>query len=120
MKRFWWIFLLSVVSYGQPVKSGVPVASTGNLIKGTSGNRATGIPIATGTTSNTDLAGILTLSGGTATYTFTATYVSPPFCVANDTTATNAVKASATTTVLTLTGTSADVVNYICVQRRGQ
>jgi hypothetical protein len=77
----------------------------------------TGIPIATGTTSNTDLAGFLTLSGGTQTYTFTATYATAPVCTATDTTATNAVKASASTTVLTITGTGTDVIAYICIGR---
>ena len=76
-----------------------------------------GIPLATGTSSNTDLAGTLALSGGTATYTFTATYLTAPLCIATDSTATNAVQASATTTVLTLTGTGTDHVTYHCIGR---
>ena len=48
--------------------------------------------IKTGTASNTDLAGQLTLSGGTATYNFVNTYTTAPICVATDTTAANAVK----------------------------
>jgi hypothetical protein len=76
-----------------------------------------GIPVATGTTSNTDLAGFLTLSGGTQTYTFSATYATAPVCTATDTTAANVVKASASTTVLTITGTGTDVVSYICIGR---
>ncbi len=71
----------------------------------------------TGTASNTDVAGQLTLSAGSATYTFAGTYTSAPICTANDATAAAAVKASATTTVLTVTGTGTDVVNYQCVGR---
>lgn len=77
----------------------------------------TGIPIATGTTSNTDLAGFITLSGGTGTYTFTATYASAPVCVATDTTAVAAVQATSTTTVLTINGTGTDIVAYHCIGR---
>ena len=76
-----------------------------------------GIPIATGSASNTDLAGSITLSGGTGTYTFSATYVTTPICTATDTTTAAAVKTSASTTVLTITGTGTDVVNYICIGR---
>ena len=76
-----------------------------------------GIPIATGTTSNTDFAGFITLSGGTGTYNFTATHVTAPVCTANDTTAVAAVQVSATATVLTVTGTGTDVISYICIGR---
>jgi hypothetical protein len=76
-----------------------------------------GIPVATKTTSNTDLAGFLTLSGGMQTYTFSATHATAPVCTATDTTAVNAVQASASTTVLTVTGTGTDVVSYICIGR---
>jgi hypothetical protein len=70
-----------------------------------------------GTTSNSDIAGQITLSGGSATYTFGKSYASAPICVATDTTATAAVKVTTTTTTLTLTGTGSDVVNYICMGR---
>ena len=73
--------------------------------------------IATGTASNTDLAGQLTLSTGTKTYTFVGTYVSAPICVATDVTALNPVQVSITTTVLTINGTGSDVVNYLCIGR---
>ena len=76
-----------------------------------------GIPIATGTTSNTDLAGFITLSGGTGTYSFTATHVTNPVCTATDTTAVAAVQAVATTTVLTVNGTGTDVIAYTCIGR---
>jgi hypothetical protein len=88
-----------------------------NTWTGTQTFTGSGIPIATKTTSNTDLAGFLTLSGGTQTYTFTATYATAPVCIAIDTTAANAAKASASTTVLTITGTSTDVIAYICIGR---
>jgi hypothetical protein len=73
--------------------------------------------MATGNASNTDLAGRLTLAGGTQTYTFTGTYSNPPVCVASDTTAIAAVQVSTTTTVLTVNGPGTDVVSYICIGR---
>lgn len=73
--------------------------------------------IKTNTASNTDLAGFITLSGGTGTYTFSGTYTSAPVCTASDKTGANAVGVSTSTTVLTLTGTSTDVINYICIGR---
>ena len=73
--------------------------------------------VATGVATNTDFAGQLTLSGGSAAYTFTGTYASAPICTASDTTAVNAVRVSTTPTALTLTGGGSDVINYICVGR---
>lgn len=64
---------------------------------------------------NTDTHGKLTLSGGgSVTYNFSASNVTAPDCTATDNTAANAVKASATTTVLTLNGTAGDSVTYTC------
>jgi hypothetical protein len=71
----------------------------------------------TGTASNTDAAGKLTLSSGSATYTFTGSYASAPVCTASDTTGANAVKVTTTTTALTLTGTGSDALNYECMAR---
>jgi len=77
----------------------------------------TNATLQTNTSSNTDVAGQLTLSTGTATYNFSGTYATAPICTASDTTANASVKASATTTVLTITGTGSDVVNYVCIGR---
>jgi hypothetical protein len=76
-----------------------------------------GQPEFTTTSANTDHRGHLTLALGTATYTFSNQFIYQvaPTCVATDTTTLAPVMASATTTVLTLTGTGTDVVNYICV-----
>lgn len=93
------------------------ILGTANTFTQTQTFTGTGIPIATGTTSNTDLAGFITLSGGTGTYTFVATYASAPVCIATDTTAVAAVQATATTTVLTVNGTSTDVIAYHCIGR---
>jgi hypothetical protein len=72
--------------------------------------------IATGSASNTDPAGKLTLVAGTATYTFTNTYLTAPICISKDiTTSTNATNETVTTTTLTLTGTGTDQLKYICV-----
>lgn len=73
--------------------------------------------VATGVATNTDLAGQLTLASGSATYSFTGQYTSAPICTASDTTGANAVKVSTTNTALTLSGSGADVINYICVGR---
>jgi hypothetical protein len=72
----------------------------------------------TNVSANTDLAGTLTLVAGAASFTFTkGPYSIAPICVASDTTATNVVKVSVTTTVMSLTGTGTDVINYICIGR---
>jgi hypothetical protein len=70
--------------------------------------------IRSGTSSNTDLDGQLTLSSGTATYTFAGTYTSAPICIATNTSAASALQVAVTTTALTVTGSGTDVVNYIC------
>lgn len=85
---------------------------SGGIVAG-SGNPS----IQTQTTSNTDLAGTGTMTGGTFTYSFLGTWASAPICVASDTAAANAVRVQTSTTTLTVTGTSGDTVNYICVGR---
>lgn len=70
--------------------------------------------IGNGASSNNDMRGHVTLSGGTATYTFTRSYTVAPTCVASDTTAASAVKVATTTTTLTLTGSGTDTLSYIC------
>lgn len=81
--------------------------------------------INTGTASNTNQAGQLTLSGGTVTFTFsTPGTANPPICTASST-ASVPVEARVTTSAgppatLTLTvpgGTNTDTYNYICVFR---
>ncbi len=68
---------------------------------------------------NSDLAGFLTLTGGTATYTFTGgPYLHQPFCVGSDSSASlaaNPVNVYATTTTLKITGTSGDSADYVCI-----
>jgi hypothetical protein len=73
--------------------------------------------IRSGLSTNTDLAGQLTLVAGTKSYSFANGYGTAPICVATDTTAANAVKVTTTTTTLTITGTSTDVISYICIGR---
>ena len=67
--------------------------------------------------SNPDVAGICTL-GTNCTITFTHTYAATPSCVATDTTAAAATKAVTSggppVTTLTITGTSTDVIAYMC------
>lgn len=78
----------------------------------------TGIPISTGVTSNTDLAGQITLASGVGTYTFTTTHLTAPIVVCSDTSATPApVGCSATTTTITINGSTTGVINYIVIGR---
>jgi hypothetical protein len=71
----------------------------------------------TGTSSNTDIAGQLALSSGTASYSFTGSYTSAPICVATDASAQAAVGVAVSTSTLTITGNGSHNVNYICVGR---
>jgi hypothetical protein len=71
----------------------------------------------TGNGGSSDMAGVISLSGGTGSHTFTGSYGVPPLCVASDATAANALKVSVTPTTLTVTGVGSDTVYYICVAR---
>ena len=70
----------------------------------------------TGTTSNTDLHGTITLASGTGTYTLNGTYTTAPECFSKDkTTPVNANSCTCTTTVCTATGTGTDSIAYLLV-----
>jgi hypothetical protein len=75
--------------------------------------------IESGTSSNTDLNGTLTMSSGTAIYTWTGSYTVHPTCTAADETAIAAVKVTytSTTSVTFTTSGSADVIDYTCIVR---
>lgn len=75
----------------------------------------TGHSIATGTASNSDLAGKVTLVAGAGTQALAGTYTTAPIVVCSDTTAAAAVKCVATTTTITFAGTGTDVINYILI-----
>jgi hypothetical protein len=64
-----------------------------------------------------DGAVLVTLASGAGSYTLAGTYLTAPVCQATDTTAANAVKASASTTAVTLAGTSTDVIALSCAKR---
>ncbi|HZS54853.1 MAG TPA: hypothetical protein VFA65_10650 [Bryobacteraceae bacterium] len=97
----------------------VPRLAAANTFSGsnTFGGKTTFNQVASGTASNTDFAGQLTLTAGIANYSFAGQYTSAPICTGSDSTGNNAVKVTTTTTGLTLTGTGTDVINYICVAR---
>jgi hypothetical protein len=79
--------------------------------------------IASGVSTNTDLAGQCTLVTPTpfhCTYPFTQTYSStnPPICTCSDTTAINACRVQVSSSTLTITGTTnGDVIYYVCIGR---
>jgi hypothetical protein len=64
---------------------------------------------------NGNLAGSVPLSSGSKMVPFSPGFASAPACTATDTSAANPVRASATASALTLTGTGSDTVAYICV-----
>jgi hypothetical protein len=65
---------------------------------------------------DTDSVGTVTLSGGTYTLTFAGHYLTAPICTGSDRTAVNAVKILTGTTSAVFTGTTTDVIGYICVR----
>jgi hypothetical protein len=72
----------------------------------------------TGTSSNTDTAGSINMSGGTFTMSFPSghTYSTPPFCFASESdTVPHAVGLVSTTTGLSFFGTGSDTVAYHCI-----
>jgi hypothetical protein len=69
----------------------------------------------TGSSSNKDLAGALTLTAGSVTYTFAGTYAHAPTCRADSRTANRAYVSAISTTAFTVTGTGTDAVDYICI-----
>jgi hypothetical protein len=92
------------------------VANSGQTTLGVStGTKAIG----SGQSGNSDLNGNLTMSSGTATYTFTGTYNVHPSCHGSDETAIAAVKVTytGTTSVTFTTSGSTDVVDYECTFR---
>lgn len=78
-----------------------------------------GAGIMTSTSSNTDLNGTITASGGTASYSFTRTFAIAPICIARDeTTLASLLSVSVNTTTLTVTTAGmTDHVSFICVGR---
>ena len=92
------------------------LAFTGSGTQLVIGGGSAGVILASTTSSNTDGVGRLTLSGGTASYTFTGTYVTRPVCVPSDETTAGGAKIVTTTTGFTITGGTSDVVGWICAK----
>jgi hypothetical protein len=105
----------SPMDYG--VTSSGKITSAVNITAPSFGTSGSAPYIRTNTSSNSDLAGQVTLSGGTGSYSFANGYATAPICVATDTTAKNATQVVATSTTLTINGTGTDVIDYICVGR---
>ena len=78
--------------------------------------RGVGLPrIYSGQSSNADLTGRITLSGGTAIYNLQGAYVNPPNCLTQDvTTPTSNSYAVETNTAITFHGSGSDVIKWIC------
>jgi hypothetical protein len=64
---------------------------------------------------NNDTAGVVTLSTGAGTHSFTTAYTSAPVCVCTDQTSAAAVQCSTSTTTLTVAGTGSDAIAYMCL-----
>jgi hypothetical protein len=92
------------------------LAFTGSGTQLVIGGGSAGVILASTTSSNTDGVGRLTLSGGTASYAFTGTYVTRPVCVPSDETTAGGAKIVTTTTGFTITGGTSDVVGWICAK----
>lgn len=88
------------------------------------GSGATDLPDTFSTVHTVGVGGLNQVTGsnlaGTATLptqpsAFNPNFKHPPICTATDTSGKNAVQASATTSQLTLAGTSGDTIAYICI-----
>lgn len=88
-----------------------PGASTTNATVATLGGS-----LRSGTASNTDMVGLITLTGGAGSYTFVNTYSTPPVCnFADRTTHANTFTWAVSTTAITISaGTGTDVIQYQC------
>jgi hypothetical protein len=64
---------------------------------------------------NNDIAGVVTLSTGAGTHSFTTAYTAAPVCVCTDQTSAAAVQCSTSTTTLTVAGTGSDAIAYVCI-----
>jgi len=64
---------------------------------------------------NNDLAGVVTLSTGAGTHSFTTAYTAAPVCVCTDQTSAAAVQCSTSTATLTVAGTGSDAIAYVCI-----
>lgn len=72
----------------------------------------------TGVSTNTDLAGKITMSSGSGSYTFSGSYASAPICIVQDDTSFGGILTkTVTTTSLSVTAGTSDVVDYICMGR---
>lgn len=68
-----------------------------------------------GTPRQAAFGGSVTLSGGAGSHNFAPAFSGVPYCTCVDSTATAAVKCSATKDTLTLAGTGTDVVVFLCL-----
>ena len=81
----------------------------------TASSKIVGASVRSGTVSNSDLTGRVTLSGGTFTFTLLGTYATAPNCLVQDvTTPANAAYVVESTTQLVFHGTGTDVIKYEC------
>ena len=102
--------------------AGVTNLCNANLTVDTSGNEAANSLathiVKSGTSSNTDITGRISLSSGAATYTLAGTYASAPDCHADDVTTPGfGVSVSESTTTITFTGAGSDIIKYSCLGR---
>jgi len=105
--------MLGTVTVSGTLTTSGAITATGGIVAGGTTLLKPGNAI------NTDVAGELTMSGGTNSYTWGNTYTSHPICTANDETSIAAVKVTYTgvASVSFTTSGASDVVSYLCVGR---
>lgn len=98
--------------FGCSLRTNIDFTAVGHYVSG--GAVCSGTGTFTGQASSGGSTCLVTLSAGTATWTFASAWSHAPMCTGTDQTAANAVKITTTTTAATITGTSADVIAVFC------
>lgn len=112
------VFLAGIV--GGNITNGTSTATieTNQLLTLPAGKRFVASGLATGAPGSTDLAGQIQLVAGKGSYKFTRSYTISPICVAQDVTAPRPVALSVSTLGLSMVGSGADIVSFICIGRK--
>lgn len=104
----------SAMDFSCSIRAANYISSQQGFIGG-NGTACTGTGTFTGPANSGQSQCQITLATGTATWTYASAWTTAPLCVGTDTTAANPVKITTTATTATVTGTSSDVINVICM-----